>query len=791
MADSSSLIGKTISHYRIIEKLGGGGMGVVYKAEDTRLHRNVALKFLPDNVANDEQALARFQREAQAASALNHPNICTIHDIGEQDGQAFIAMEYLEGATLKHRIGGRPMELETLLSFGGVLYEMATGALPFRGESSGTIFHAILERQPVPAVRLNPDLPPKLEDIISRALEKDRPLRYQGAAEMRSELMRLKRDTDSGRISSSGSGKIQEPTAEPTTRSAAAPPSAGLARKTYVLLAACFAILAAAFAAYHFWPRSNPPSGTAKITQVSQWNKPMNGARLSPDGHAVAFASPVSGINQIFLMLTSGGEPLQLTNDEWDKFVDDFSPDGKEVYYSGRDEVWAVPTLGGSPRRVASANFVLPSPDGTSLFYVKSDNPAIFRVGKSGLNEELVYKPQDNSLLFLPLLLFPGGKDLLAGTLRRNLPNERIFRISLTSHEAVDLGEMPAGSGGDVAWAEPGNSILTSRTVNGLTNIWKYSLQDRGLTQITFGAGADFSPMLDPGGKGIYFLNGRPSGSLTAYHVHSKESTNIVSEDAVQPIISRDGKRVMYTTYPTSEKVELWTSDIDGGNKVSIVTSEAQEGLLLTLNWPPDNFHLSFSQGSKLYIVGADGSGIRQLPSMAGMNISNAVWSPDQKSVYVSAAEDARGYTHTIWKWSDGSNPEKLVEKCGFAYDIDPGGKYLFALVPFGERAGVHEVSISERKCIPLLPGVASGAIFARDGKSLLYAVAFRGEVAVYRQPWRDGRVIGTPQVALKLPFTFPAGQFNGSSYDFSRDLSTIVYARSGGHADLYLLSQK
>jgi len=171
------------------------------------------------------------------------------------------------------------------------------------------------------------------------------------------------------------------------------------------------------------------------------------------------------------------------------------------------------------------------------------------------------------------------------------------------------------------------------------------------------------------------------------------------------------------------------------------------------------------------------------------MNISNTVWSPDQKSVYVSAAEDASWYTHTIWKWSDGSNPEKLVEKCGFAYDIDSGGKYLLALVPFGEKTGVHEVPISERKCLPLLPGVASGAIFARDGKSLLYAVAFRGEVAIYRQPWKDGRVIGTPQVALKLPFAFPLTY--GTTYDFSRDLSTIVYARPGGHADLYLLSQK
>ena len=890
MTDSSSILGRTISHYRIIEKLGGGGMGVVYKAEDTSLHRFVALKFLPDNVAQDPQALERFRREAEAASALNHPNICTIHEISKENGQAFIVMEFLDGMTLKHRIGGRPMEIETILdlgiqiadgldaahaegvvhrdikpanifvtkrghakildfglakltpvatgvgvsamptaereelltspgtavgtvaymspeqvrgrdldartdlfSFGVVLYEMATGALPFRGETSGVMTEAILNRVPVAAVRLNPDVPAELERIINKAMEKDRDLRCQSASEMRADLKRLRRDTGSGRISSPGSGAVQGLGPEATSSSATAvsvQPSVKSAHKKYVLVAACVALLAAAFAAYHFWPRTNIPSGPARITQISQWNKPMYWTRISPDGHAVAFGSPVEGVTQVFLMLTSGGESLQLTNDEGDKYVHSFSSDGKEIYYNRTgNEIWAVPTLGGAPHHVAFGWMAVPSPDGAFVYYVKQ-LAGIYRSEKSGLNEEFVYKGEGTGLSFFPKLVFPGGNELLAAGFTPSYTGKcRFYKINVTSHKADDLAECELSGDFHAEWAEPGKTVLFSRAVNGLTNIWKYSLQDRSLTQITFGTGPDVSPMTDPGGKGIYYVNGKSSAFLTAYHVNTRESMDIVSEDATQPAISLDGKRVMYLRLPAPQRTELWVADIDGRSKVRIATGDES---LSTGSWAPDNFHLSFAGGaggSKVYIVGADGSGLRQLPQM-GDSVGSSVWSPDQKFVYVSAVGKESSIP-TVWKSSvDGSSPDKFIYNCGSVADVDPSGHYLLSLVG-GEKMGIYEVSTSDRKCTPLLPGIlTAAAIFAHDGKSFFYAVATRGEATIYRQLWTDGKLIGTPQVALKVPFSFPLN-YKGNAYDFSRDLSTIVYARPSGQADLYLLSQK
>jgi Tol biopolymer transport system component len=442
---------------------------------------------------------------------------------------------------------------------------------------------------------------------------------------------------------------------------------------------------------------------------------------------------------------------------------------------------------------VASGFSVVPSPDGASIFYAKSENPAIFRAEKSGLNEELVYKSEDASLNLFPVLVFPDGNDLLASGWRRDQesPERPLLRINLTKHEAVPLGKVSGIGNLDAVWAEPGKSVLFSRTVTGLRNIWKYNLQDRSLTQITFGTGPDYSPMPDPGGNGIYFVNGKSSGFLTAYNVHSKESTDIVSEDASEPLISRDGKRVAYITFPAPQRAELWVSDIEGRNKKRIAAGEN----LGTGSWAQDNFHLTFAEagtsaGDKGYIVGADGSDLRQVPPMEGMSIGSLVFSPDQKVVYVGSLPES---TVDIRKWNvNSSSTEKFLDRCCFVTDANPSGDYLLGSIFYGEKSGIYEVRISERKCIQLLPGVITfGASFARDGKSFLYAVASRGEATIYRQLWSNGKLIGSPQIALKLPFAFPLDYRGGNAYDFSRDLSTIVYARPGGHADLYLLSQK
>jgi len=872
-------------------------MGVVYKAEDTKLGRHVALKFLPDELARDRQSLERLQREARAASALNHPNICTIYEVDEEAGRPFIAMEFIEGLTLKHRITAKPLKIEELLdlaiqvadaldaahskgiihrdikpanifvtqrsqakildfglaklsakpyrvgeaigvstqptignaeeflttpgtalgtvaymspeqargeelyartdifSFGIVMYEMATAHQPFAGATSAVIFDAILHGAPVSPVRLNPELPAEFGRIVNKALEKDRDLRYQSAAELRSDLKRLKRDTDSGRSAASLPAAVQIaalPSGSVSLKLGTAPPARFSHRVYAIIAAAAVVLIAAGVTAYYLHA---PSSGPAKIAQVSHWNKPMNDAILSPDGRTVAFTSPVAGFDQVFVMLASGGDPLQLTSDSANKRVGSFLPDGTQIYYgTPTGETWAVPTLGGAPTRVASGRDLITSPDGNSFFFAKISDNMIYRQPKSGVGEARIYDLAPEGMVPGEILAFPDGNDLLVTATKSSdvigIPSaQNLYRVDVTTHKAQKLGEL-SGRPTGVVWNEPGKTLLFSRTVNDVTNIWEYNLARQALRQVTSGVGPDLQPMPDPAGKGIYFVNGRQSGALTVYNTKTKQSFDLVTEDATQPVVSFDGRRVAYITLAGNGRQEIWVSDTDGNNRVKLVSSVN----LITLGWSPDGSQFAFTDGEggvvKLYAARTDGTQLRQMP-WSGAGVNFAIWSPDSKAFYFSAYEKDPTKV-TTWKANaDGSNAEKLGEDCGNVEDASPDGKYLLTAGGPSGGLGVSEIAVSDRKCTALMPELATLIVHSSlDGKSILYLTASHGETSIYRQPWHDGKLSGAAQVAIKLPFAFRQG-YGGNAYDFSKDLSTIVYSRPGGQADLYLQSQR
>src|SRR5271170_3665757 len=663
------MIGQIISHYRIVEKLGGGGMGVVYKAEDASLGRFVALKFLPDDMAQDPQALERFRREARAASALNHPHICTIYEIGEQDGRAFIAMELMEGATLKHRIGGKPLPLEEVLqwgseiadalsaahskgivhrdikpanifvtershakildfgvakslpaigvrnlstmstvsqserltqsgttvgtgaymspeqvrgeeldartdlfSFGVVLYEMLTRVLPFRGETTGLVAEAILNRAPVAPVRLNPDLPPKLEEIINKALEKDRKLRYQSALDVHTDLQRLVRDSSRSNWDALSSKEQETKGKQPVKPKA---------RRAYYYVAALALVLV--IAAVFLFRRPSPGGVPAskEWEQLTFFTDSAVYPTLSSDGRMLAFIrgddSFITG-GDVYVKLLPGGEPVQLTHDSRGKLAPSFSPDNSRISYGlGPQpwETWEVPVLGGEPHILF--------PNASSLTWIEGGKRLLFSEIKEGLhmavvttdedrgNSRDVYVPAGKRSMAHHSYLSPDGRWVLIVEMDSRSEIIPCRVVPFDGSNEIRVVGPPNGACLSGAWSPDGEWIyLTARTDD--FHIWRQRFPDGKPEQFTFGPTSQEGIAMAPDGKSLITSVGSQDRSVW---LHDKDGDHPISSEGNTslPKFSSDGHSLYFLKsngQPGSD--ELWIKDVDSGKQERILT---------------------------------------------------------------------------------------------------------------------------------------------------------------------------------------------------------------------------